>query len=535
MDESNKQNSTALDHLVEFTELEAEKNYTVNAGVKTKNKKTSGIAFRMLLLMIIFISLIFSLIFISFNFFIKDYIQRDMTNQLSNAVQEISENRNAIIFDYGVPRMQVSHSDGGYWLMLDPYSVYTSVVRYLRDKNANSEVTTIIYSPIDSQRYFPNSDNDMLLNLNEMDNIINIIESNHLSEQDKIYKTSTSSGNYYFTTVDLGSMYGLTGFSAVFYLSSGKYDNFIKSIYVMLLIILLFAMLFTILYVLFISRSISKPIQKLCSFADEIGHGNFKRNEYSFRDRELIDLNNRMNETAGKLEKNDEDQKTFFQNVSHELKTPLMSIRGYAEGIKYGVFAGDNDMKNATDIIMAESDRLNELVADLLYISKMDASKDINNFENMTNVNLFGFVENCAEKLRGLLISQEKNEKNREKKIDVIRPLKDTYINCNEEDLMRAVMNIIANCVQYAKTTVEISFYENESSVFLYVRDDGPGISEIDLPNIFKRFYKGATGKHGIGLAITKAIIEQHNAKITARNRIDETGAEFIIEFDRKF
>ena len=99
---------------------------------------------------------------------------------------------------------------------------------------------------------------------------------------------------------------------------------------------------------------------------------------------------------------------------------------------------------------------------------------------------------------------------------------------------MRALMNIVANCVQYAKTLVEISFYETEKNIFLYIRDDGPGIDEQDLPNIFKRFYKGKAGKHGIGLSIAKSIIERHGAKIIAGNRLDyESGAEFIIEFEK--
>ena len=508
-----------------FTET---KNIYETVDIAAKKRKPAGIAFRMLLLMIIFISLIFFAIFLSFNFFIEDYIRRDMQNQLSNAVQDISLNRYSVIYDYITPRHMISQSsDGSFEVKLDPYSVYLCVVRYLSQNYSDSEVNTIIYYANDYTRIFPDSETDLFQNLNEMDNIINVIKTNNMTEKNIIYKTLTHSGNYYLISVDLGSLYGLTDFSALFYVSSGKYDNFIQNIYGMLLIILIIATFFTILYVLFISRSISKPIQKLCSFADEIGHGNFTRNEYSFKDRELIDLNNRMNETAGKLEKNDEDQKTFFQNVSHELKTPLMSIKGYAEGIKYGVFADENGMKNATDIIMSEADRLNDMVADLLYISKIDSSKKS---ENMIESNLVGLAENCAEKLRGLLIGHEKNK---DKKINVIHPKKDIYITCDEESLMRAVMNIAANCVQYAKTTVEISFYETDQNIFLYVTDDGDGINENDLPNIFKRFYKGKTGKHGIGLSIAKSIIEQHGAKITALNRADASGAEFIIEFEK--
>jgi signal transduction histidine kinase len=78
---------------------------------------------------------------------------------------------------------------------------------------------------------------------------------------------------------------------------------------------------------------------------------------------------------------------------------------------------------------------------------------------------------------------------------------------------MRAVINIMANCLRYAETAVSIDYYENGNVVILSIKDDGAGIDEQDLPNIFKRFYKGKGGKHGIGLSIAKAIIEQHAAR----------------------
>ena len=507
----------------------------IGNSVKAKQKKRepSGIAFRMLLLMVIFISLIFSFIFFSFSLFIEDYVQRESKRQLELAVNDIIQNKYSIITPITPPSFQISGSGTVIASQkLDAWSIYSDVVRYLRENYSYSDVNTIIYLDHDYTRIFPDSNNDMLQNLDEADNLITTIHEYDLTQEYAMYKIPASSGDYYLTTINLNSLYeGYHGLSAVFYVNSDKYDIFAKEIYGMLMYILIIAMIFTILYVLLISKSISKPIKKLCSFADKIGHGDFKRSEYAFKDKELIDLNNRMNETAAKLEKNGEEQKIFFQNVSHELKTPLMSIRGYAEGLKYRVFESEKDMNNAADIIIAESERLNDLVADLIYISKIDALDASNNskiFEMTSKADLTELTVNCVEKLKGLLISQNKIN---DKKIEILPPPNEIYINCDEESLMRAVMNIIANCVQYAKTTVEISFHENAKGAYLYIKDDGPGIEEKDLPNIFNRFYKGKTGKHGIGLAITKAIIEQHGAKINAGNRIGETGAEFVIEF----
>ena len=506
---------------------------------RIKKREPTGITFRMLVLMIIFIALIFLSIFLSFNFFMEDYVTKDMRNQLSKVVQDVTSRKFVSIKN----QIRVSSDSGGISAVINPgpeyyLAIYSAMTQSLRDTNSKTDVNAMIYYNIDYTVVFPTSSYGMFQDTDEMDKLVKVIKSNNFTEKDRAYKTSLASGNYYLTTVDLGEIYGLDGLSIAFYISSEKYDKFTEKIYSMLLIILLSATALTFVYVIFISRSISKPIQKLCGFADEIGRGNFRQNEYAFKDRELIDLNERMNETARKLEKNDDDQKTFFQNVSHELKTPLMSIKGYAEGIKCGVFSSEEEKNGASDIIISESDRLNDLVADLLYISKMDASKKL---ENIISADLGELVESCVGKLRGLLINStnfnNSNNSNNLKSININHPKKHVYINCDEESLIRAIMNITSNCLRYAKSTIDISYWENEhGDVFLAIKDDGDGIDEKDLPNIFKRFYRGKGGKHGIGLSIAKTIIEQHNARITAKNRDDGiNGAEFIIEFDSYF
>ena len=493
----------------------------------------------MFILMILFIALIFTAIFASFTYFMNDYIRRDMTSQLELAVQDI-EVRYYFEIMMRIPQI-VSHQavqvDGEIFYhrteRVNYRQIVTMIMQYIWETNSKSEVNLILYGEEDYRRLFPD-ENFELLNLSDMDNLMKLIEANKLTEANKIYKTYNSYGSYYLTNMNLGGLFGelFDGVYIAFYISTEKYDEFIANIYFMLLVILTAATVFTLIYVMFISRSISKPIKKLCGFADEMGRGNFRRNEYAFKDRELIDLNRRMNETARRLEINDEDQKIFFQNVSHELKTPLMSIKGYAEGIKYGIFSSENEKSEASNIIIEESDRLNDLVVDLLYISKMDSSKH-SETENFISASLGAIIENCADKLRGVLIGSQNNG-TQAKNIKINHPKHDIFIKCDEENLMRAIMNITANCLRYAKTTVYIDYHGNGGKIILNIKDDGEGIEEQDLPNIFKRFYKGKGGKHGIGLSIAKTIIEQHGAKIFAGNREECPGAEFIIEFNHE-
>ena len=500
-------------------------------------KKKRGIAFKMLVLIIVFIAVIFTAIFISFNLSIEEYIKRETNQQLTRAMIDVTnisipvtiQNRAFGLFGRSIEVVELSKDQIQQVVATDPYSfyelVYRGIVQYLRTANFDTEVTTVLYNS-KAQRLYPDERYNLFQDLNEMDALIENISLNTLTTPNSSYRTSTAHGNYYLKLIDLEEEYGLSGLSVALYVNTAKYDIFIHNINSTLLFILIVATVFSIIYVAFISRNISKPIQDLCDFAEEIGRGNFKQTEYNFNDREFIDLNSRMNETARKLEKNDEDQKTFFQNVSHELRTPLMSIKGYAEGIKYGVFSGERQQGEASDIFISETDRLNDLVSDLLYISKLDSFKKT---ENKTTVNLTDLVKDCTEKARGLLI-------NSHKRININALEQDAYIECDESSIIRAILNVIANCVQYANSDVDISVYPEEgntNNIILSVKDDGDGIDENDLPNIFKRFYKGKSGKHGIGLAITKAVVEQHGGEVYARNT--GKGAEFIFKFIRKY
>lgn len=490
--------------------------------------KNRTIAFRMLALMIIFLFIVFAAIFISFNLSVGEYVKRETNDQIAKALNDVQ----GITFSLGtgVFRAIELTKEEMQQLARTPLfynQLYQGVVQSLKTSNTDSEVNIALYDNTQYQRFYPDEQYNLFQDLNEIDVLINNIKINNFTVSNKAYRTSTSYGNYYLTLVDLNELYGLSGLSVAIYINTAKYDALVGTINMTLLVILIIATVLSFVYVVFISRNITKPIQDLCHFADEIGRGKFERIEYRFRDREFIDLNNRMNETAGKLEKNDEDQKVFFQNVSHELKTPLMSIRGYAEGIKYGVFSDEHQREEASDIIMSETERLNDLVSDLLYISKLDSFKKIDK-ENKMVVNLSGLVKDCAEKLRGLLV-------NTNKRINMCEPSCEVYIECDESSLIRAILNVMANCVQYSESKVDVSVYtETEpvtgsESIVLSIRDDGDGIAENDLPNIFKRFYKGSKGKHGIGLSITKAIVEQHDGVISARNT--DKGAEFLLKF----
>ena len=212
------------------------------------------------------------------------------------------------------------------------------------------------------------------------------------------------------------------------------------------------------------------------------------------------------------IEKEAERQQTFFQNASHELKTPLMAIQGYAEGIQAGVM----DAGGAADVILEESDRMTELVEELLDISKIDMGQQRLNLSETDIRELLYDGIRAVEPTAACGIA-----------IVPDFPEEPVMVSCDDIQLRRAVTNILSNGVRYARSELRLTCRTDKRHVTIRIQDDGDGIAEEDLPHIFDRFYMGRSGKSGIGLALTKEIVHLHRGTIRAYN--GDRGAVFEI------
>lgn len=213
------------------------------------------------------------------------------------------------------------------------------------------------------------------------------------------------------------------------------------------------------------------------------------------------------------IEKEAERQQTFFQNASHELKTPLMAIQGYAEGIQAGVM----DTGSAAEVILKESDRMTELVDELLDISKIDMGRQPLTLSEMDVRELLYDSIRAVEPTAaagGIAIVPD-------------FPEEPVMVSCDDTRLRRAVTNILSNGVRYARSELRLTCCADKRNVTIRIQDDGDGIATEDLPHIFDRFYMGKSGKSGIGLALTREIIHLHKGTIRAYN--GDGGAVFEI------
>jgi len=442
------------------------------------------------MMLLLMLALVFGSIFIAFNLFISNYARSNVENQLDQLVK-----------DFGAKA--------------EKHEFYSSESNdRQRNKTSTRGEVIVLDFNYEIQNYNPLSVNE---DLEELIQIASYLKNHHIPLADARYEfVNTEEGDYYISSIENEKQ---PGSFFVFYFSMAGIDHLVHTINFAMAVIVGIAMVICFLISNTIAGSITKPFRELFAFAEQIGRGNFKRKQFSFRDIEFEELGEAMNQAAEKLDLYDKDQRAFFQNVSHELRTPLQSIRCYAEGVEYGLM----EPKKSGATIIAETDRLSELVEDLLYISRMDS---LTTHVEMTENDLRDTLALCAESLRpvadkaGLQIQYLFDEK----------PVLFSY---NEKHMYRSFSNLLSNAIRYAVHTITLRCRESNEQIEISVIDDGPGISAEDLPHIFERFYKGRDGKHGIGLSIVKSVVQLHGGEITVACTEDE-GTRFTILFQKK-
>ena len=311
----------------------------------------------------------------------------------------------------------------------------------------------------------------------------------------------------------------LVGGLMIIYIQSAPVNDLTNDMQRSILFSFLISLLIIIITGFFFARNLSAPIIKLTKSADLIAKRNFDTRVKFKRKDEFGKLADSINQMAHSLEEYDEAQKRFLQNSSHELKTPLMSIQGYAEGLKDGIF--DKDSK-ALDIIISESKRLKKIVDDLLLLSKLETLDDFYVFKN---VSLSKVLNLSVEKIKGAAVLEGKEI--------ILNQTPSGLIKCDEDKLIQVFINILGNSIRYAKNEITITVYKTDNQFEIIINDDGPGFKKEELENVFDRFYKGSKGVTGLGLSIAKAIVERHGGTIIAENKKDG-GASVTVRLPSK-
>lgn len=224
----------------------------------------------------------------------------------------------------------------------------------------------------------------------------------------------------------------------------------------------------------------------------------------------------------------DNMRREFVANVSHELKTPLTSIKGYSETIIAGGLNAEEQMQ-FTKVINNEANRMNKLVGDLLKLSRFDYQK--NNW-NRTKFNLDDLAKKVVDKMTNL--AEKKNHK-----LNCVINAVPPQILADKDAIDQVITNLVSNSIKYTPDGGEITVYIGAISgkTYLKVIDTGIGITEKDLSRIFERFYRvdkarsREMGGTGLGLSIVKEIVDGNGGTIEIKSEVGQ-GTEVIIIFE---
>ena len=302
----------------------------------------------------------------------------------------------------------------------------------------------------------------------------------------------------------------------------------------------------------YISKKFTRPIVELNDITNKMARLDFsKKYNLADTDDEINELGKNINTMSDKLEstikqlrdnnlelekdieeksKIDEMRKQFISDVSHELKTPIALIQGYAEGLVENVNSDDESRKFYADVILDESNKMDTLVKQLLELMKLEYGKRELNNEN------FNIVELINEVIRKCKVMIE--EKNIKIEFD---SSKQVTVNADDFYIEQVVTNYFTNAIKHAENVngekkISIKIEEKESKVRVSVFNTGNNIPEEHLSKIWGRFYKEDSSRNrndggtGIGLALVKAIMNNYRNDYGVINR--ENGVEFYFELD---
>jgi len=262
-----------------------------------------------------------------------------------------------------------------------------------------------------------------------------------------------------------------------------------------------------LLYSVFVNRILIKRVKTLNQATKNVMLGNFNTNIEEEGQDELSTLIQNFNQMTLELKNNEYLNKEFVRNFSHELKTPLSAIKGYADLIKDGALTEEEQVEYA-QIISDESKRLSDLSKSMLLISLVDSSSIIQKDESY----------NLAEQIRNViqLMQLEWESKNINLDID----MDEVMIRSNKEFTYQIWQNLFANAVMFSKEkeTISLSLKENENSVLFSISNPG-SLSLDEQERIFDLFYISDTSRNkkstGIGLTLTKKIVDKLQGKVS--------------------
>lgn len=278
-----------------------------------------------------------------------------------------------------------------------------------------------------------------------------------------------------------------------------------------LVYILVVIIIFTIAISLFISNSITKPIRSITEKSKKLGSGNLNVEFERSKILELDELSKTLNYAKGEMKKTDDYRRDLMANVGHDLKTPLTLIKSYAEMVRDISYKDETKRNKHLNVIINETNRLNELVNDIISLSQIESSEEQN--LKIVRYDLIKQIKDIIAKFEILELTENYH-------FETNMPEK-AMVYADEKKINQVIYNLIGNAINYTgddqKVLIKVKPYKDTYKVEII--DTGKGIDSKTIKLVWNRYYK-TEKKHrrnkvgtGLGLSIVKEVLEKHNFK----------------------
>lgn len=370
------------------------------------------------------------------------------------------------------------------------------------------------------------------INLTDID-ILKTLDNNSSNSPLKSIKLGETT--YRLSTYKFVFQDGSEGFILIFAPVSVQTVNAGIFIVFILIIFIISFIISNIIFSVKISTSLANPLSKLKLALEQISSGNLDYNIVLEGDEEIKDVSRALDQMRLKLEESissqirfDENRKMLLSSISHDLKTPITSIKGYVEGILDKVANSPEKQEKYLRTIQHKAIQVNSMIDDLLLYSKLDLNQIPYNFEK---TDITKYMSDCIE-------TQSIDVERADMSVSMDINIPDgTFVIIDRSQMKRVFVNLIENAIKYKSLNkdgiIKITLRFASNNIIIEVKDNGIGIPKENLPLIFDRFYRADSARtkaegSGLGLAIAKQIVLDHDGKIWVRSRENE-GTEFMV------
>lgn len=363
------------------------------------------------------------------------------------------------------------------------------------------------------------------------DNNKNLVLTNiqNFSNQD-IFEFIYSTGKNYFYQIDTVYINEKDSFFVITRLPKARrlsFDKF-KNPFFILAIILITLLIFCSIMVFLITRSITKSVTLLDDCTKRMASGDLDVEIEAKGSNEIVSLTDSLNKMRLALREEEIRRSRFIMGLSHDLRTPIALIKGYAEAISDGMVDDSTMREKSVEIIINKADQLNERIDELIDFVKLNTNEWR---QSLQSKNLKKVLNEFCKRL-----PMDAQLLNRTVEIDINLP-DDFTVHMDESLFLRTLENLTNNAFRYTNDNgcVKIKSFIDEKTKFavIIIKDDGQGINKKDLPFIFDTLYRGTNSRRedgkGLGLSIVKTVVDSHGWKLDVNTQVGK-GSEFVLQ-----